>query len=695
MRIERNNNGRYCLLDSDGEPKGNKYTGLDFEKIEKINDHSNYYCLWKNDVCFYLLHTNNDTSRFVGGCYPYGFKEIRHYSDVTQSFVAYRSDFERAHLLYEDFYQVSDVFIEVGEECDNEFRSRPVKYTDKGQLWCFFQTKLRKFAWNKGSGYEMPAEGLSLHQYFPNSYYSVQNEDGYFTLAFYNKDEKKYERRFHYFKWSDNRNYKFKSIESVGKYLICESVGKFYYVFNTKTYKRVPLCSSISKPIIGKGYIILSSGDHYQIFKNDRIIENDWWRENCRLIVEDNYVFCQNGEKQSWKIYWLKNGKEVYTGWQNIHIENKSDGIQLIVDTGDILHLERMIQDILSEHQRWLDMLCLARPQTNNNILQIPSVEKENDFSNITDSSQREDFSQQDNNTEKSYGIKIKDQQLPDHIDFIVALNSVRTIKNEGKYIDCSRKCDKLKSGDVILWYDKSKCCLYVTIYRMFRIYKVLFIKESVLDKDFPIKFTPVSIINVNEQNLIDKLYAVLNDKETEIVNVNKQKIKIFLAGMGFNALQVNNALDALYPESTEKKSDNDKSCQFSFKDKSYSLKPNDIWDVDNPFFRQKYLPKKDFIAVLIGRNHFGNSSLESIDYELVGQGSDKRFDQDFNTPVNKAIRDNTKRILLFKKSDNCLVFFDEVECINYAILPEDVYEVNSRKIIKFYLRSLIKCSSK
>lgn len=696
MKIERNNNGKYRLLDDEGEPIGNSSTGKEFETIEKINDQSNYYCLWKNDVCFYLLHVDERNARFVGGAYAWGFNKITNYSDMTGSFAAYRSDAELAVLLYEDFYKVPDAFLEIGEECDNEFRSRPVKYTYNGIRWCFFQTKQKQFAWRKEYGYIMPDEGMSLYQLFPNSYYSVLNEDGYSTLAFYNPNENRGDKSF-YFKQSYNHNYKFKSIKCVGKYIICESIGHFFYVFNTRAYEKVPLCSSISKPIIGKGYIVLSDGDHHQIFKNDRIIENDRWSKDCQLKVKDDYVFCQNGKNNTWKIYWLKNGKEIYTGWKNIYIDNlNDDNIKIIVDTNDITQLERASTDILPEHQRWLESLCISQPQRKEIIHQTtPSIQGENGVSKTSDSLIQPEYnSEQDFIKEKKSAHIINDERLPDHIDFIVAMDSVKTIKNEGKYIDCDRKCDVFKIGDVILWYDKSACLLYVTIYRQYRTHKILITKESVLNKDYPTIFTSVSIKNVNEQNLIDKLHFVLKDKVTEIVNVNKQKIRIYLTGMGFNDSQVKKAIDALYPTSL-KETAIDNSSHFTFNEKDYSLKPNDIWNVENPFFRQKYLLKKEFVAILIEKNFIEYSSEESIDYELKGQGNDKRFDQDFITPVNRSIRDNTKRILLFKKIDNCLLFFDEVKCVSYAVVSEDGYDINSRKIIKFYLRSLIKYSSK
>ena len=40
---------------------------------------------------------------------------------------------------------------------------------------------------------------------------------------------------------------------------------------------------------------------------------------------------------------------------------------------------------------------------------------------------------------------------------------------------------------------------------------------------------------------------------------------------------------------------------------------------------------------------------------------------------------------------DGGFVFFDEVESVGYSVVLEDVYDKDSRKLIKFHLRSLIR----
>lgn len=697
MEILKKQNNRYCLLDEEGEIVGNRHTGKDFTDIKRINDQSNYYCLWKNDVCFYLLYVKENTV-FIGGSYPQCFKEIRNYSEVTGSFAAYKSDSDHAYLLYEDSPQIQGVFLEIGEECDDNHRSRPVRYVYERERWCFFHTREKTFAWRKEYGYPLP-KGMALHKSFPNSYFSVLNEDGFSELGFYDANRGEGKRTFgknYYFNWFSNPNYRFESIELNGYHLICKSVGHFYYVFSTNTHDITPLCSSITKPVIGKGYIIISDGDHQQIFMNHKMVENRRWSENCQLFVEGDYVFCQNGDNNTWKIYWLKNGEDVYTGWRNIKVEKKENGeIRLLVDTNDIIQLERTIVDIASTYQRWMNKMRQALPKRPESPIVFPPQNSQQ----ISDDTVS--LSQDNTDAEGRKEVVVSTNSptgssFPDHIDFIVALKKVKTVKDDGKFIDSNRQHKQFNINDIILWYDLSSFRLYVTKYKRIRTYQVLFTKEnvteSILIDNIPSSFTRVDLKDFNENNLIEKLLSLYEVKISDEVSINKQKINLFLSGMGFDEQRIQNAIEVLYPKvNKDIVQETQRRVNFNFKDKEYSLCPNDIWAVDNPFYRHKYLQKADYIAILIGDNFTEHSSDKAANYELIGQGSDKRFDQDFGTPVNKDIRDHLKRVLLFKEVDGCFVFFDEVESVGYSVVLEDVYDKDSRKLIKFHLRSLIR----
>ena len=697
MEILKKQNNRYCLLDDEGEIVGNRHTGKDFAEIKRINDQSNYYCLWKNDACFYLLYVKEDML-FIGDSYPHCFKEIRNYSEVTGSFAAYKSDSDNAYLLYEDSPKIQGVFLEIGEECDDVHRSRPVRYVYKRERWCFFRTREKSYAWRKEYGYPLP-KGMVLHRSFPNSYFSVLNEDGFSELGFYDGNRcsgKLANGNIFFFNWYSNPNYRFVSIELDGFYLICKSVGHFYYVFNTNTHDITPLCSSITKPIIGKGYIIIFDGDHYQIFMNHRTVENRRWKENCQLFVEGDYVFCQNGDNSTWKIYWLKNGDEVYTGWRNIRLEKQEYGkVRLLVDTNDIIQLERSIGDIASTHLRLMNIMRQALPQRPEPPVALPPQYTQQ-LSDVSASLFQNKTTTQEGKEVVVSTNEVTNINLPDHIDFIVALKKVKTVKNEGKFIDSNRQHKQFNINDIILWYDLSSFRLYVTKYKRIRTYQVLFTKdnvtESILSDNIPSSFTRVNLKGLNENNLTDKLLSLYEDKISDEVGINKQKINLFLSGMGFDEQSIRNAIEVLYPNATnEIVQETQRRVNFNYKDKEYSLCPNDIWAVDNPFYRQKYLQKSDYIAILIGDNFTEYSSDEVANYELIGQGNDKRFDQGFGTPVNKDIRDHQKRVLLFKEVDGCFVFFDEVESVSYSVVLEDVYDKDSRKLIKFHLRSLIR----
>ena len=201
-------------------------------------------------------------------------------------------------------------------------------------------------------------------------------------------------------------------------------------------------------------------------------------------------------------------------------------------------------------------------------------------------------------------------------------------------------------------------------------------------------------LIGISEENLIDKLLSLFGDNIPDEATLKKQKINIFLSGMGFDDLQIRSAIQALYPQTETKEvqvQQTPNQISFMFKDQSYSLGINDIWPVDNPFYRQKFLPKKDYIAILADDNFNEKSSNEDADYDLIGQGNDSRFDQGFGSPANKDIKDGIKRIFLFKNIDGCTIFFDEVKYIDHSFVPEDEFDAKSRKLLKFNLRSLIR----
>ena len=689
-------NGYYWLYDG-GEP----VVDSEFVKVNKLNDNSNYYCLWPNDKCFYLYHINRG---YIGGTSKYTFNEIRHYSEITHSFAAYRSDVERAHLLFEDGFMVSDAFLEIGEECDDDYRSRPVKYTYKEERWCFYETTKRDFpkVWPKEKGYKLSSD-WSLSKRYPHSYYSLYHQEGFYELAFYDENRNS-DNKYCCFDAYKNPNYQFSSISQCGKYLVCKSKKNLYFVFNTKEKERYPLCSSIGEPILENGRIIISNGKNWQIYKKRRIVENYSWEESKKIMIRGQYVFCQNGYNDTWRIYSVDTGLEVFTDWQNIHIDMcDNDDIRLFVDTPSILQLERRIEHIAKASEDWLK--------------KIVEYSQIGECSQITHKTSSQDVVFTNTKTEEYITTPVEkelsaqenfipvsniESEVPDHVDYITAIDNVGVWGNPPSNIINDRKDNILTRGNIIYWYDKSSDVIHITQYKGHKKYKILFTHK--LEKPLecldiiPKKFASMRLDGISISNIEEKIVTYWSKEETDKQDFRLQKVNAFLIKLGFESEQIAKAIEVLAPDSVKAESliEDEKYVSFTYKDKQqekdYKLKPNDIWPIDFPFNRQKFLNKSDYIAVLIGDNFNDSSYNEYADYEMIGQGKDKSFSQEFeHTPINKAIRDCSKRVLLFKNVDGFLTFYDEVESIGYDLIPEDENDNQSRLLIKFYLRSLIR----
>lgn len=689
-------NGHYWLYDC-GEP----VVKSEFVKINRLNDNSNYYCLWPNDKCFYLYHINRG---YIGGTSKYTFNEIRHYSEITHSFAAYRSDVERAHLLFEDGFMTPDAFLKIGVECDDEYRSRPVKYTYKEERWCFYKTTKRVFAWPKEKGYKLSSD-WSLAKRYPHSFYSIYHRDDFYELAFYDENRNG-DNKYYYFDAYKNPNYQFSSISLCGKYLVCKSKTNLYFVFEPKEKEkeRYPLCSSISEPHLENGHIIISNGKNWQICKNRRIVENYLWGVDKKIMIRGQYVFCQNGYNDTWRIYSVDTGWEVFTGWNNIHIDIcDNDDIRLFVDTTSVLQLERRIEHIAKASEDWIKKI-VGCSQTGERLHIIHKTSSQDVVSTNTKKEECISIPIEKKLSVQGNVIPVSNIEsgLPDHVDYITALDNVGVFGDPPSNINNDRKDYLLTKGDIIYWYDKSTDVIHITKYKGHKNYKILFthkLEEPLECLDFiPKKFTSMRLDGISISNIEEKIVSYWSKEETKKQDFRLQKVNAFLKKLGFESEQIAKAIEVLAPDSikTESLIENEKYVSFTYKDKQqekdYKLKPNDIWPIDFPFSRQKFLNKSDYIAVLIGDNFKDCSHNEYADYEMIGQGKDKSFSQEFeHTPINKAIRDCSKRVLLFKNVDGFLTFYDEVESIGYDLIHEDENDNQSRLLIKFYLRSLIR----
>lgn len=727
LQIERSSNNRFCLLYKGGEIDQIKNLGDDFYKIDRLYKKSNYWRLWPNDSCFYLWFHSPSLFGFVGGGIPWCFVSISYYSEITGSFVAHKSDSNYVYLLYEDSPNVINTSLEIGEESDDEFRSRPVKYNYKGIRWCYFETTKQRLAWRKEVGYKL-SDGWSLKKRFCKGYYTTHyKNDNYDRLAFYSQGKGCF-----YF---DNESYKFTSIKKCGRFLVCASLNHIFYVFDTSRQKRRHLCSSRVEPKCFAGSIVISNGETWRIVNTTReeIVSNYNWNRSKELCICDKYVFCQNGENGTWKLYRLENGYEIYLDWQNINIENTNEEApKLLVDIDGRKQIEKSISDIEEAHEQWKERLCASFPHSDAKVPEnipnsavMPKTDLEETVANDLKTTQERVIETKP--IAKSTPIPTN-VVLPDSIDYIISIKNVRLY--DTGFINCDRKSNIFSFNDIILWYDSTKRIIYISKYRRSKTYKILYtILELPKDVDFsnlPGQFERADLFGITEEgDLISKLTELNRTiehnkakahteckrtpiergrtyiehsrpcKEESIVDEKSKmtKISFFLQGLGYGRDAVRAALQALCPDKKIVGILDSPKVEFLYNDKLFKLSVDERWNTEDPFYNQVYLKKNKYIAVLISERNFKELAKRSTyyDYWLIGQGTDKRFSQDFN-PVNSEIWNNKKEVYLFRKIDNAYYFFDKVKSVSYEMVEDETdLKYYPRKLIRFNMQSLIR----
>ena len=676
-----------------------------FFKIERLNQNSNYYLLFPNESCFLLYnilrHRFAFNTKSVSSAYS--FARIEAYSFETGSFAAYRSDVSYVHLIYEDGSYETDIYKYIGPESNDLHRSRPIQLTGFAKnenmfRWIYFNTKERKYGWNKKDAKEYN-NGVLLANRFNGGYYSTY-KDNLYQLHFFKKGNS-----------IGSNNPKildyFDFIQEDERYLICKLHNKNIYRIYKKDYSTKPLVSFSSKPVRlkGKHMFVCKELDGYLSFfnlTNNKILENDNWLVESEYEIVDNYLFVKTPGDKSWKIFSCKNGKEVYTGWNTITLKREGEELRLFVDAND--HLESIpISRIEEFHLQYMAKLSGLSQRI------VSKQTGYKDEKSVSDTKVIEPEAVLQSNlsaSEKSIQTVLESSnRLPGKIDFITSLSQIKCSSNNTIY--CERKTDILHKDAVVFWIDKSNHIAYATRFTFSKAHLILWHKqldnhEADLIIDIPNKFFKVNLSDVTEQNVIEKVGASCHQSETiqKIINdiskkkklreldIRYSKLVTFMMQEDYPKEKIEEVVKILLPDWKKTKEPiNKEKVVFTFNDESFSIAPDETWIIKDPFTRQTFLRKSDLISILLDNTFSEYSEIEGVDYEMVGQGQDRKFDQDFTSDnVNKLIRDNDRRIMLFKRGHNTIVFFDEVECIGYHSKLEN--GVGSRKLIIFHLKS-------
>jgi hypothetical protein len=475
---------------------------------------------------------------------------------------------------------------------------------------------------------------------------------------------------------------KFDLIQPHGKYLICKTKNGVYYIFDTLAKeKNKRLCTSVDEPVFSNDLILISSESSKQVFfpREGKTIENVAWKRGCEIKVYRGYVFVKNTNENNWKIYNLQDGHEVYTDLTIEKVELKRDNVLCFAHnlngTKDYYNLE----DIKSANKQWLERIIALNDK------QVPA-----------------EASPTIEEAKPKVAHSVSD--FPDHIDFVISAKATIRV-NTPNIIILTRKASQLQPNDIIFLYDDNRNESYVVRY-LHKTFHILFSKQHELPLAFaaslPTSFTSCHIDGLTPNNYIERIKNAIIDNDTRrsyISIENKQRaIKDFLKKNGFEDSVIQQALHVLLPDYFEKQDEiqEHSKARFVFKDNEYSLRPGEEWPVDNPFENRQFLEKKNYVAVLVESN-FGfkiGSEVPGAHYEMKGQGKDPKDDQVYEgygrLSTNGIIRDKKKRVLLFMRKNNKIVFFDEVECVS-SCEEREYYGDNYRIIIKFFLRSKIR----
>ncbi len=633
-------NGRYTLN------QGTYRLDADFFKVKRLAEGSNYYLLWPDAQMddFYLYNAQKQTYAFNRKL----FKKTEYYSEDSLSFVAYRSDHNYAYMFYEDGYiDKEHVCGYIGEEYNGV---RPIK--TYGGKWLYYNAYMRKTLWKVEYGYKLK-EGWTLGRKLNYNCFIVNRVDDGMYIWRYN-----------------------------------EKVHKIEY--HSSTYDSIKECADSPYLICKK-----RREKRFELFlcKKFKSLSNPQWQVP-NFLFKRNYIFYnpspdvpENGST-GWHIFNEKDGSPVLClDWENIRLYDWDGDFYMLVDTDTEKDKKVSLSDLEKSVN---DLKALSRSLYAQDI-----QEKTIDVHNEEETSQT--------NIEEPY-LKIKEEkhrtqlqkgklpfqcknQLPPSIKYCTSIDTPEKITSDG-YLQCNRKCADVLYKEHICWIVLKSSSLIVTEY-IHKTHKVVFYKTYEQAHFFegielPTRIVPITLEGAQENTLIKQLEKALGSETT----IQSSK------ACAETVWQVEDNGVTESPEMEDKPmlpSQQDKVC-FTFDDKKYALDLGDVWDIENVFYRRKYLLKKSVLAILLTPSNLVSIEYKQdihLHYKIIGEGDDMKYDQYFSMG-NKAIRDNARQILLFKRENDKICLVDEVRCCACTIKTQKLPNKDKeRKVILFDLVSL------
>ena len=664
--IRTTSDGRY-MLDCDASSSNKS-----FFKIEKLADKSNYYMLWeKEDMdAFYLYNAEKKFYALKTNTYRNAqlFRKIDFYSEETKSFVAYRSDKDYAYIVYDDGYMEQHAFLYVGEEYNG---MRPVK--TYGGKWLYYDTRKRKFAWAIERGYNLQ-EGESLGRRFNDNYFIVWRGDGSCSMRKY--DEKRH--RTIYLKTKYDFIEEIRPTIFVGK-LRWKDVFELFVCCNTNT----TIGCYNSKPVYDtkNNVFYARKEDAWCIIRNWRELYNCQWEE-CNFLFNGNYIFYKAISDNNWQIFDGNNGMELCYDWKNIRLYDTDDDFYMLIDTEQEKNRKVFVNDI----EQWRALLITrskglyaqcelaqAKPtivENNGNEQSAPITTTTTTVSQTSKASASK--TQKTLKQEFAYPNK-----LPDLIEYCTTINDVKI--NNYQYLVCHRKSyDNLPTGKHICWIVWDRNAIIVTVYKH-KSHKIIYYKAyDKEDKRLQHIQMPTQTLKINMKNISEERFIENLNEQISLIQNNKQN----------HVAQSEQPIRSFDPDKENK-------THFRFEGLDYWLGIGDKWSNGTIFKNRKrqYLLTPNILAILLDSSNtafIDHKQSVQLYYKIIGEGKDVKFDQDFNR-INKAIRDNSTRIILFTGKNDEIRFLDEVRCCGYSLVNREYATGRKRKLILFDMISMTK----
>ena len=645
-----------------------------FVKVEQVAENSNYYCLWITEEEFHLFNIRTKEYALKINTYKESkiFSKIEFYSKDTRSFVAYRSDKEYAYLLFEDGEYENYVFKYVGKELNG---IRAVK--GHNNKWMYYNVLKKEFTFNINKGLLL-LDDEELVPLFNLRYYTVYKVDLYYRLIFFDIQKRKtyYSDKIEYFEDSeDNR-------------VIGKLFNRNVYALFKRTNLITPIGYFNSKPryVYARNIFIAKKLNFYVIIDGNKEISNCQWTEDC-FIFHNNYIL-NKSKGGIWKLYNFNDGKEICTNWTNIRYD--SELCCIVADTDNQKNKKIAESDIEGLSNLLLEKSKKCFEYTEPNIAQQKVCRSNTDVGIV-----------KPQNEDKEVALNTSQyNELPPRIDFLAFVEHI-TISQDG-YIISDRARKTLSVNDNICWIIQNKHVVAITRFLNTKAHKIIFYKEDVDLNIFDKSSQTKSFIRTNirirngEDSLICELLKYKNGHseklQGEITNnasestISMGKKTLIAKGMSGNNVGEFVRVPYHIDESLSKNV-----AEFYFDNIAYSLKVNDVWSKPDIFVRRQFVLKQNIVAILLDSTSEKFVKDNITYYEIIGEGKDKRFDQDFG-PTNSSIRDNYRRIILFRKGSNGdIIFEDEVICVGFRIILAEECDKKSRKIIVFQLRSLLR----